>query len=78
MKTAVNIPDAVVAAADRVAKRARISRSELYARALRSYVKTRPSRKITSELNRLYAKVDSRLGPVIEKMQSDSLREDHW
>ena len=38
MKTAVSVPDEVFQRAERLAKRMKVSRSELYSRALREYL----------------------------------------
>lgn len=78
MKTEVTIPDPVFAAAERLAKRERISRSDLYAKALRDYVKPREANGITRKLNRVYARQPSRLDPSIERMQSEAIGEDRW
>lgn len=55
MKTAVSLPDDVFERAERLAKRAHRSRSELYASALREYVARHSPDEITEALNRVYA-----------------------
>ncbi len=57
MKTAVSIPDDVFNEAEELAKRTRISRSELYANALR--VLLREDRGVTEALDRVYRNVPS-------------------
>jgi metal-responsive CopG/Arc/MetJ family transcriptional regulator len=55
MKTAISIPDDVFAEAERLARRLKKSRSELYSRALREYVARHGSEHVTETLDRLYA-----------------------
>jgi Arc/MetJ family transcription regulator len=55
MKTAISIPDDVFAEAERLARRLKTSRSELYSRALREYVARHGSEHVTEVLDRLCA-----------------------
>jgi metal-responsive CopG/Arc/MetJ family transcriptional regulator len=58
MKTAVSIPDDVFEKVERLAKRGRRSRSELYAAALREYVARHSPDEVTEALNRFCEEVD--------------------
>lgn len=78
MKTAVSLPDRVFDAAERVAKRLGISRSELYARAVARFVEEHRGDKVTDGLNRVYAEVDSTLDPALNRLQALSLPRDEW
>lgn len=78
MKTAISIPQPIFEAAEQVARRLRLSRSELYARALAAYLDAHRGERVTEELNRVYAGVDSRLDPVLERMQAESLGREKW
>jgi hypothetical protein len=80
MKTAISIPDVLFEAADRVAGRLGISRSELYQRALRRYLEEQSGEVIRETLDSLYGDDDERAGldPAIEYLQSASLPEDDW
>jgi metal-responsive CopG/Arc/MetJ family transcriptional regulator len=53
MKTAISIPDEVFAEADRLARRLKKSRSELYSRALREYVARHAPDYITATLDQI-------------------------
>ena len=55
MKTAISIPDDVFAEAERLARRLKKSRSELYSRALREYVARHGAEHVTETLDSLYA-----------------------
>ncbi len=62
MKTAISIPDALFAEADRLAKRLNQSRSHLYSQAVREYVARHSSDEVTSALDTLYNEVDADAG----------------
>lgn len=60
MKTAISLPDPLFHAADRLAKRAQKSRSQLYADALREYLTRHAPDEVTEAMNQV---VDA-IGPV--------------
>ena len=65
MKTAVSIPDEVFEEAEALAHRAKRSRSELYARALREYVARHAPDRVTEAMDRVLDEVnevDDQLG----------------
>ena len=78
VKTAVSLPDEIFRAAEATARRLRVSRSELYARAIAEFLKGQQENSITERLNDVYsqraAKVDSRL----HRAQLKSLSKDVW
>jgi metal-responsive CopG/Arc/MetJ family transcriptional regulator len=76
MKTAISIPDELFAEADRVAKRLRVSRSELYAKAVDAYVRKLRDAEVTERLNLVYAGRDSRIDPVLAKLQERAIAGD--
>jgi antitoxin MazE6 len=78
MKTAISIPDRIFDAAERLAKRLGISRSELYARAVARFVDEHRGDKVTEALDRMYAQLDSSLDPGLARLQSTSLSDDEW
>lgn len=55
MKTAISIPDPLFAAAEAAARQLGLSRSALYARALRRYLARRQQAGVTERLNTVYA-----------------------
>ena len=57
MKTAVSIPDEIFQRAERLAKRDRRSRSELYAAALDEYVARHSPDEVTDAMNRICERV---------------------
>jgi metal-responsive CopG/Arc/MetJ family transcriptional regulator len=58
MKTAVSIPDDVFEKVERLAKRGRRSRSEVFTAALREYVARHSPDEVTEAINRVCAEVD--------------------
>lgn len=76
MKTAVSIPDPLFRAADRVARRLRISRSQLYARALERYLAAESDDDVTARLDAVYAGEDSRLDRSVAAAQRRALLRD--
>lgn len=78
MKTAISLPDDLFAEAERVAKRLKLSRSKLYARAIAEYVNTQKSKNVTERLNEIYQKESSKLDPVLRKLQLKSLPHEDW
>jgi metal-responsive CopG/Arc/MetJ family transcriptional regulator len=58
MKTAVSIPDEVFEKVERLAKRGRRSRSEVFTAALREYVARHSPDEVTEALNRACDEVD--------------------
>ena len=55
MKTAVSVPEEVFRRAETLARRLKLSRSELYSRALREYVARNAPDAVTDALNRVCA-----------------------
>jgi metal-responsive CopG/Arc/MetJ family transcriptional regulator len=78
MKTAISIPDPLFKAAEEAARRLDVSRSELYARALREFLAARREQDITERLNEVYAEEPARIDPVLAQMQFASLPPDTW
>jgi len=78
MKTAISIPDGLFEAAEELAKRLGITRSELYQRAVHRYVEQHSDDEITEALNRVYDGVDSSLDPVMAAIQAASLENEKW
>jgi metal-responsive CopG/Arc/MetJ family transcriptional regulator len=76
MKTAVSIPDRIFRAAEQLAARWGISRSELYAKALDALVEKHNEEVITSRLNEIYGPEgeDSSLDPALASLQERTLK----
>lgn len=57
MKTAISVPDDVFADAERLAKRMKKSRSQLYSHALREFVARHADDRVTEALDEVVAKM---------------------
>lgn len=78
MKTAISIPDDLFAEAEGVADRLGLSRSEMFARAVRAFVRRNRHQGVTERLNRVYPAEGSELDPAIASMQDASLPREDW
>ena len=80
MKTAISIPDSLFTAAEQLAKRLGISRSELYQRAVSLFIKANKNTGITEALNDVYAAgdIDQGLDPLLDILQGASIAREEW
>lgn len=78
MKTAVSVPDALFEAAEAFAGRHNMTRSELYATALRRYLEERRGEGVTEKLDEIYGAEPESLDPQLARMQIRSLPKDEW
>ncbi len=78
MKTAISIPDPLFKAAERVAKRQKISRSRLYAKAVAAYLKSQRDAGIKEALDRVYASENSELDPDLAAATYHLLSKEKW
>lgn len=79
MKTAISIPDELFRAAERVARRLGLSRSELYRRALARFLEEQNDATVTEQLDRIYGDEESgELDPALEAMQRASVVREDW
>lgn len=79
MKAAVSIPDPVFKAADELARRMGASRSRLYSVALQRFVQEHDDDAITAKLNEVYSAEESALDPMLQSIQSRSVKKkDSW
>jgi metal-responsive CopG/Arc/MetJ family transcriptional regulator len=69
MKAVIHIPDDLFQSAQKVAQRLKISRNELFSRAVRAYIGKLEPTDITRKLNDIYSKNDSKLDPPLYKAQ---------
>jgi hypothetical protein len=77
MKTVVSIPDRVFRSAQQLADWWKISRSELYTRALTALIEKHGDEIITARLNEVYGsnREESALGAGLSELQQRTLRQ---
>lgn len=79
MKTAISLPDNLFQAAEDLARRLGLSRSQLYQRAVEQFLKAQGQEVIRESLDEVYsAEGLGRLDPAIEYMQGESAEKDDW
>jgi metal-responsive CopG/Arc/MetJ family transcriptional regulator len=78
VKTAISVPDATFQAAERVAKRLALSRSELYSRALAQYLVEHSHEGVTAALDRVYSEEPSTVEPGFAALQRRTVGTDRW
>jgi metal-responsive CopG/Arc/MetJ family transcriptional regulator len=83
MKVAISLPDPVFDAAERLAEEMRVSRSQLYAQALASYLDSHGAAAVgaaavTARLNDVYAKASSEIDPALAAAQLASVEDEAW
>lgn len=78
MKTTISLPDEVFEAADELAERLGVSRSELYARAVEELLARHRDEDVTARLNRVYAEEPSGLDPALRDAQARSVGPEEW
>jgi metal-responsive CopG/Arc/MetJ family transcriptional regulator len=78
MKTAISLPDDLFTAADALADRMGMSRSELYATAVAEFLAKNRATEVTERLNEVYAKEPSGLDADLRQAQRRSLGSERW
>ena len=78
MKTAVSMPDTLFQELDALARRLGMSRSELVAKAVKRYVATHRSSKVTEALNRVHGAQKSRADPAFDAAVTGLLPDEGW
>jgi metal-responsive CopG/Arc/MetJ family transcriptional regulator len=78
MKTAVSVPDEIFKDVERLARRARKSRSEVYSAALREYVARHAPDEITEAMNRVCEQVKDGKDAFIAAASSRVLEHAEW
>ncbi len=78
MKTAVSIPDDVYHGAERLARRAKKSRSRLYGDALKEYLARHAPDEVTEAMNRACAEVGEANDPFVSAASRRILERSEW
>ena len=78
VKTAVSVPDDLFRLAEATARRLRVSRSELYAKAIAEFLKQQDRSAITERLNDVYSRRPAKMDSGLHRAQLKSLAKDAW
>ena len=78
MKVAISLPDPVFSAAEKLALRLRVSRSQLYAQAIQEYLGKRQDSLVTEQLNAVYAAGQEPVDPALAAAQLGAIVHEAW
>jgi metal-responsive CopG/Arc/MetJ family transcriptional regulator len=78
MKTAISIPDALFSEAEQFAEINGLSRSELFARAVKLYLETHSDQGVTEALDKVYDDDPNPLDQPLARAQSRALGAENW
>lgn len=78
MKVAVSIPDPIFAEAEQLARRLRLKRSEIYARALAAYVGARSGDQVTEAVNAVVDAVGAKPDAFTQRAARQRLEATEW
>ena len=78
MDIVIDIPDHLFNSAEELAGKLGVSRGELYADALVTYLKQKKSEEITARINAVCEQVDTRMDPALMAAQMAILPKDRW
>jgi metal-responsive CopG/Arc/MetJ family transcriptional regulator len=78
MKTSVSLPDDLFRRAEATARRLRVSRSELYAKAIAEFLERQRGNGIMERLNEVYSRHQAKVDPGLHEAQLKSLPKDEW
>ena len=78
MKTAISIPDTVFDSADLLARKLKISRSQLYAKAVEEFVTEHARTGVRENLDQVYAAESSTMDPALARAQAAAITREDW
>ena len=78
MKTAISIPNNVFEQAESLARKLKISRSELFTEAVKVYLKENHAEDVTAKLDEVYGNAHSNLDKDLLNAQTASLPKEEW
>lgn len=78
MKVAISLPDPVFSAAEQLAHRLKVSRSQLYAQAIQEYLSKRQDAVVTERLNAVYDAESSDIDAALNNAQLGAIGHEAW
>lgn len=78
MKVAISLPDPLFSAAEQLAQKLHVSRSQLYAQALAEYLDKRHDPAVTERLNAVYSIEPSPIDPALMTAQQGAIGHEAW
>lgn len=78
MKTAISVPNDVFELSEKLAKKLKVSRSQVFAMGVKKLGEELEKDDVTAKLNEFYSKEKAEIDPVIMKMAALSLPKEEW
>ena len=78
MKTAISIPNPIFYAAEDMAHRLSMSRSEFFTTAVSDYMKNHKYSNVTETLNQVYSESEASIDDGLALMQMNSIPQEDW
>ena len=78
MKTAISIPDKVFDSADLLARKLKLSRSQLYTKAIEEFVTEHARTSVREKLDQVYATESSTMDPALARAQAAAITREDW
>ncbi len=78
VKTAISLPDDLFRRAEAMAHKLKMSRSQLYAKAIVEFIERRQAARITQRLNEIYSAEPAKIDPAVAAAQSKSIERESW
>ncbi len=78
MKTAISVPDPIFFSAERIAKKMKKSRSQVYSEAVAEYVARHEPDTVTEQINAVCDEVDTRPDPFVTEAARRILAGNDW
>lgn len=78
MKIAISVPDKTFKAAEKLAKKMKVSRSRLFGLAVEKLLAQEDHQKRVAELNKIFEKVDTRPDPFMREAARRTIERNRW
>lgn len=78
MKTAISLPDTLFKQAEATARKLKVTRSQLYASAIKEFLDRRKADAITEKLNEVYSREPAEIDPALYRAQLRAIEKDRW
>jgi len=78
VKTAISLPDKLFKQGESTARKLKVSRSQLYATALKEFLDRQKADAITEKLNEVYSKEPAEIDPAMYRAQLRAIAKEPW
>jgi metal-responsive CopG/Arc/MetJ family transcriptional regulator len=78
VRATISIPEGLFKQADSAARKLKVSRSQLYTRAIREFLDRRRADAITTKLNEIYSREPATIDPAFARAQFEAIGKERW